>query len=251
MLYGLYLSAQGVQVQTLRQGVVANNLANTASTSFKRDFLRIQSHASFDEEHGASTWLGGNLESMPGGVSPAETVTDFSQGSLTKTGAPLDVALSGPGFLRVQNGKEELLTRDGKLAINQNNQLVTRDHGYTLLTDTGGTLPNVDPTLPVTILADGSVSQGGNVLGRLAIVAPPSNSDLRKTGQNMYATESRLAPVKEAVEVRQGYLENAGVNPIHGMMELIESSRALEANVNMIRHQDEALSRLLQTLPRK
>src|SRR5229473_323187 len=44
MLYGLYLSAQGAQVQTLRQEVVSNNLANAATTSFKRDLVTAQSH---------------------------------------------------------------------------------------------------------------------------------------------------------------------------------------------------------------
>ena len=40
MLYGLYLSAQGAEVQSLRQDVLANNLANASTPAFKRHLLR-------------------------------------------------------------------------------------------------------------------------------------------------------------------------------------------------------------------
>ena len=43
----------------------------------------------------------------------------------------------------------------------------------------------------------------------------------------------------------------SGVHPVSSMMELIESSRVLEANVNMIHYQDDSLSKLLGSLPRK
>jgi flagellar basal body rod protein FlgG len=252
MFYGLYLSAQGAQIQTLRQGLVANNLANSTSTSFKRDFLRVQQHPTFDAEHGrVPTWMPGNLNEMTGGTSPAETVTDYTQSPLTRTSNQLDIALEGAGFLKVQDGKQTYLTRDGKLALNQQNQLVTRDHGYVLLSSTGGPLPNLDPSLPIHIMTDGSLSQGGDILAQVALVEPDSYRDLRKTGENHYIAEGKTAPAKSNAQFKQGYLENSGVNPIHGMMELIESSRVLEANVNMIKHQDEAVARLLQSLPKK
>ena len=51
-------------------------------------------------------------------------------------------------------------------------------------------------------------------------------------------------------QVRQGYLELSGTNPADELMQLIEASRAYEANVNMIRYHDEALGRLLRDVPR-
>ena len=42
MLQGLYFSAQGAQLQSLRQDVIANNLANAGTNGFKRDLVQAQ-----------------------------------------------------------------------------------------------------------------------------------------------------------------------------------------------------------------
>jgi flagellar basal body rod protein FlgG len=251
MIYGLYLSAQGTQIQTVRQEIVANNLANASTTGFKRDLLTAQAHLPFDSQQGKRTWLAGNLDNLPGGVTSGGTSTDFSQGDLTRTQAPFDIALQGNGFLKVANGKETYLTRNGQLAIGSQNQLVTRDQGYTVLSAGGSPLAGLDPNLPIDVHPDGMVAQGDNEIGKLAIVEPQKYTELTKTGRNMFLASGRLSPVKSETIVKQGYLEDSGVRPVASMMELIESSRTVEANVNMIKTQDESLDRLLQSLPRK
>src|SRR5690242_9194235 len=110
MIYGLYLSAQGAQIQTLRQAVVSNNLANAATTGFKRDLVTAQAHLAYDAEHGRPTWTAGNLHEMPGGVTPGDGATDFTQGPLKQTKGNFDIALQGKGFLRVTDGKKTFLT---------------------------------------------------------------------------------------------------------------------------------------------
>jgi flagellar basal body rod protein FlgG len=251
MIYGLYLSAQGAQVQSLRQQVVANNVANSSTTSFKRDLLRAQAHLPFDAEAKRSHSLAGNLAALPGGVTSAGTATDFSQGTLMRTGAPLDLALAGGGFLQVSDGKRTFLTRDGRLAVNSQNQLVMRDSGQAVLSADGAPISGIDPALPVEVRTDGSVAQQGTVLARLALVEPASYDQIQKAGNNLYTTTSKLKPADPQTQVKQGHLENSGASPITGMMELIESARAFEANVNMIRNQDETLSRLLASMPRR
>lgn len=250
MIYGLYLSAQGAQIQSLRQEVVANNLANASTNAFKRDLLRVQAHHPFDRVQGS---LGNGSEAfrqMPGGTTVANAVTDFSQGQFTETRSALDAALIGKGFFQVQDGKRTLLTRDGRFDINAQGQLITRDRGQLVINTDGTPIAGIDQTLPLDIRVDGTVQQGDTELGRLAIVVPAADNELQKVGHNMYAASGKLLPA-DGIQVKQGSLENSGVNPMQGMMELIESSRALESNINMIRQQDEALSRLLQSIPRK
>jgi flagellar basal body rod protein FlgG len=251
MLYGLYLSAQGAQVQSLRQEVVSNNLANAATASFKRDLVTAQSHVPYDVENGKPGWIYDSLKNMPGGVTPAEVATDFSQGDLTQTKGGFDVALQGKGFLRVSDGKKMFLTRDGQLALGSQNQLVTRDQGLAVLNTSGQPMVNVDPERPIEVLPDGSVFQGDTEVGKLAVVEPRSYGELNKVGRNLYSTSGKLTPAKPETEVKQGYVESSGIRPVASMMELIESSRVLEANVNMIHYQDDSLSRLLGSLPRK
>jgi len=251
MIQGLYLSGQGAQIQTLRQDVIANNLANASTTAFKRELFLAQAHAPYDVEQGRRTWLPGNLDNMPGGVSPAGTSTDFTQGELTHTGAAFDVAFQGQGFLKVSNGKETFLTRDGQLEISAQNQLVTRDLGYPVLGINGQPISQLNPDLAIDVHPDGLVMQGDTEVGRLALVEPQKYTDLTKTGRNLYGVSGRLTPAKPETQLKQGYVENSGVKPVASMMELIESSRALEANVNLIKYQDDSLDRLLSSLPRK
>src|SRR5260370_21857270 len=114
MIYGLYLSAQGAQIQTLRQAVVSNNLANASTNSFKRDLVTAQAHLPFDAEQGRPTWIYGNLHEMPGGVTPWSTATDYTQVPLKSTKRALDIAFMGKCFLRVSDLKKNICTRAGE-----------------------------------------------------------------------------------------------------------------------------------------
>ena len=58
-----------------------------------------------------------------------------------------------------------------------------------------------------------------------------------------------LAPVRpvadEARDIRQGFLEQSGVNATREMTAMIETSRAFEANTRLIQHQDTMISGLV------
>ena len=89
MLYGLYLSAQGAQNQTLRLQTIANNVANADTTGFKRDLAVFQDYLPYDVEHGYPNTPPGDLNNSTGGTSIASTHTDFTEGPLYQTGGPL------------------------------------------------------------------------------------------------------------------------------------------------------------------
>lgn len=254
MIHGLYLSGQGAQIQSTRQDVIANNLANASTNSFKRDLVRAQSHPTWDAAQGSAGKLPGNLELLPGGVTPLDTVTDFSAGQMVSTQGAFDVALSGKGFLRVSDGKKPYLTRDGQLSVTSDGRLVTREHGYAVLNGSGSPISGIDTSdsaPPLVFQPDGAVVQGGDEVGRLALVEPASYQQIEKVGNNLYTAPGKLNPAGPELEVRQGYIEASGTNPVTEMMQLIEASRAFEANVNMVKYQDDSLGRLLQSVPRK
>ena len=64
MIYGVYLSAQGANVQTTRLDVISNNLANASTNSFKRDLAVFREHNPHDVEHGTANDLPGNLNQV-------------------------------------------------------------------------------------------------------------------------------------------------------------------------------------------
>jgi flagellar basal body rod protein FlgG len=255
MLYGLYLSAQGAGAQSTRLDVIANNLANASTNGFKRDLAVFMAHRPYDEEYGASTEPPGGLNNSTGGVSPVEVVTNFAPGPIVPTGGTWDVALAGPGFLRVSDGQQEFLTRDGRLTVNAQGELVTGEHGHHVLGTGGGKITVPADATEIQIAADGTINAGSAseraAIGQLDVVLPQSPGALEKFGRNLYRATGSIVPAGAQAQVRHGYLEGSGTQPVTEMMHLIEASRALETNINMIRFQDEALGRLLQSMPRR
>jgi len=249
MIHGLYHSAQGAQIQSLRQDIISNNLANASTNAFKRDLLRVQAHVPYDVARHLSHAISPPADALPGGVSPADTVTNFAPGRLIPTEGTLDVALTTAGFFRVSDGQQSYLTRDGQFSLNARGQLVTREQGLVVLGDNGQPITGIDSARPLEIREDGTLLQGADEIGRLALVEPESYAALQKFGHNLFTTTARLddAPA----QVRQGYLEASGTNPVTEMMELIEAARAFEANINMIKTQDDALGRLLGGMARR
>ena len=253
MLYGLYLSAQGAEVQSFKQDVLAHNLANASTTAFKRAFAVIQAHAKYDETQGQTGSILEKLADQTGGTATAEVMTDFGNGPLQKTGQDFDIAIAGEGFLRVQSSEGEQLTRDGRMTIGTSGQLVTFDSHQPILDADGQPIQIQPQGGPISISSEGVVSQGSpaTVLGRLGVVLPEQPQALQRVGNNLYRPLGNVVPAPANTQIRQGFIEGSTVKPVTEMLDLIQSSRNFEANINMIRYQDESLGNLLQSLGRR
>jgi flagellar basal-body rod protein FlgF/flagellar basal-body rod protein FlgG len=244
----LYISADGARVQARRLETIANNLANVDTVGFKRDVALFQARYAEAIERGQDYPGSGSAANAGGGVMLHHTATDFSGGTLRRTEVPTDVAIRGDGFFLVRADGEELLTRAGNFALTPRGELQTQD-GAAVLGE--GRAPIVlDPEAPWSVTPEGGVAQEGSVVN-LALVAPASPGDLVKVGENRFRALAPLRPVPAAQRaVAAGHLEMSGVNPATTLMELIEASRALEANVSLIKSQDEMLSGLVNRVLR-
>src|SRR5919107_4071691 len=109
MQRGLYIAATGMLAEQIRQDQLANDLANASTPGYKPDRSMQRSFSSLLLENTASSTPVGAL-SLGAGI--AGTRTDFSQGAMRQTGEPLDVALSGEGFLAVGTPAGVRFTRD-------------------------------------------------------------------------------------------------------------------------------------------
>lgn len=248
VIYGLYLSAAGAQVQDYRKDVIANNLANVNTNSFKRDLALFRQRLAETRESGRGRQYSvPMLDRIGGGVFPGPTATDFAQGPVRRTSSGYDVAVIGDGFLMVADDSAQYLTRDGGLALNVDSELTMS--GRRVL-DTSGRPIAVDPALPLTISPDGDVRQGGETIARLALVDVADRRQLRKQGGNLYALAPGQRPTAASGTIRQGFLEGSAVDPIKELVALIEASRAFEANMNMVRYQDATLTRLVNDVAR-
>jgi flagellar basal-body rod protein FlgF len=241
--YGLYLSAEGAHAQSLRLETLANNLANVDTTGFKRDQTLFQARLAEATERGMDQLGSGSINDLGGGVTVLGTVTDFSPAALKETERPTDFAINGDSFFVVQKGQQELLTRAGNFVVDATGQLVTPE-GYPVMSDLHEPIL-IDETVPWRSTPDGAIAQSGDTFN-MAMVRPRSLGDLVKVGGNYYASLAPLTPVDPMErQVSAGFLEASNVQPTGEMVELIETSRAFEANVALIRNQDELLNDLI------
>jgi len=204
MPYGLYMSADGADVQARRLEVIANNLANVDTVGFKRDVVSFQAAYAEAIEQGLIDETTEGVNQVGGGVWVMGVATDFSPGTMKNTGIPTDVAISGDGFFQIQKSDgETFLSRAGNFTVDGvTNQLVTQGAGNVVLSSEGAPIL-IEPSLgQIEISSDGAVKQvaanGQTTItrGRLAIVQPDSLIELEKVGQNLFRPLGQVLPVE-------------------------------------------------------
>src|ERR1700677_306100 len=252
MLYGLYLSAQGAQAQSTRLDVLSNNLANSQTSGFKRDLAVFQSHRPYDVENGGVSGPPGNPGAFSGGVGTAKIITDYSSGPLVHTNGELDVALNGPGYFQVSDGNQQFLTRKGTFTLSSTGDLMLQGSGMHVLSSSGSVINMPTDATQIEIVADGTISSvnasGAHTqVARLGLFKPDSDQQMQKVGSSLFRTNETVSPAGNDLTVQQGFIEQSRVSPVNEMIEMAQASRMVEANVNMIKYQDDALDRLLQS----
>jgi len=249
MPYGLYISAEGAHAQSKRLEVVANNLANVDTVGFKRELAIFQARYAEETQQGNDDPSSGSINNVGGGILVRETKTDFSGGPLKRTQVNTDLAIDGDGFFVVEKGGEKFLTRAGNFRLTERGELVTQQ-GYPVLTETGSPIVIDRNNGPWEMSPTGVIRQG-NTIQTVAIVVPKSSDDLTKAGENLFRTAGDPDPVAAGQrKVASGYLEQSQVRPTMEMMDLIEASRGVEMNLNMMQTQDQMLSSLISRVLR-
>lgn len=257
---GIYTAVSGAIAQSNRLDTIANNIANSNTTAFKKDRQVFNEYLT-SYEKGPDTMqvprVPASIESfydMNGGdksyVDTAGTFTNFSQGSLKPTGSSLDVAIEGNGFFEVLTPEGVRFTRNGGFLIDGTGTLVTKD-GFPVLKEGAG-----DPTQRsiqlgdrnVTISDRGDVYVGDNQVARLAFVAFSQRDVLQKQGNSLYKIRenSQATPVA-AVEgkLHQGYIESSNVNVIEEMTDMISAQRLFETTQQAVKAYDHMEEKLI------
>jgi flagellar basal-body rod protein FlgF len=254
MNFGLYSAYLGMRARQQRLDLIANNIANTATSGFKADRLLYRSVEAAENEINQAT--AGTTAPAAGSGSPAPTAnapngidpqgarftavrsgrdvgvmtsetTDFSPGPIRETGRSLDVALDGDGFLVVQTTRGERYTRQGSLTLDNSGQLVTQ-RGDLVIGDGG---PITLPPGEVNIGDDGTISAGGKAVGRLKLVHfANANAALAKEGNSLFvATGAEKPGEAPGTKVAQGSLEMSNVNSLTEMVAMMQNTREFES----------------------
>jgi len=246
MSYGLYAAVSGSIVQEKRMEILANNLANVSTAGFKEDrpifrklYPKLYSSTVLTDTATQRSFMLAEKMNMSY-IKFSGIKTNFSTGEMKHTGNPLDVAISGKGFLVVDTPNGEFYTRMGSFSLNDKGELVTPE-GYTLKGK--GKRIKIEGT-EIAIDKDGTVSVDGAQVDTLRVVDFKDYSSLRKVGDNLFENSERRNEQKaEEYEITQQALELSNINIVKEMVKMIDVLRLYESYQKVIQSFDETTSR--------
>jgi flagellar basal-body rod protein FlgG len=249
----LRAAATGMMAQQLRTEVIANNLANVNTTSFKRSQAHFQDLL-YQTVQATQTVGGQEAETTPAiqigrGVRLAAVQRLHTQGPIEQTGRALDLAIEGEGFFQVEMPTGDLrYTRDGSFTISDQGTLVTSS-GYTVVP--GVRVP--EDAAEVQISRTGIVSALSNdgtttELGRIELARFTNPTGLLSSGENLYQQSAASGqpilgyPQDQGLgQLLQGSLEASNVEIVQEMVDMITSMRAYELNSKSIKNSEEMM----------
>lgn len=253
MIRSLWSAATGMSAQQIQTDVVANNLANSSTTGFKK------SKASFEDLiyktlliAGQTTPGGGQVPTgiqIGMGVKPAGVQKIFTQGDYVETGNQFDFAIQGKGFFRVLHGDEEVYTRAGNFTLDSDG-FITTPAGDRLQPEISipveATTVVLQDNGTLTVFSD---DQGILATENLTIATFVNPAGLFAMGQNLFRpTDGSGDPVETtpgedgAGTTLNNYLELSNVSVVEEMVSMIIGQRAYEANSKSIQTADSMLS---------
>jgi flagellar basal-body rod protein FlgG len=244
------MAAQELNVQ-----VISNNIANLRTTGFKKQTAAFQD---LIYEHvrrvGAQASDQGTIVpvgvDIGGGVKTVGTPRSMTQGTLSQTGNDLDLAISGEGFFKIlmPDGTFQY-TRDGTFQMDNQGRVVTAQGNPVQPTIT---IPNNASGLAVNEQGQVSVTLPGSstsaVQGQIGVTRFINKAGLQPVGNNQFTETPSSGPPQDGTantegygKITQGSLEQANVDVVSEMSDLIAAQRAYEMNAKVISAADQMM----------
>jgi flagellar basal-body rod protein FlgG len=251
----LYTAATGMAAQELNVQVISNNIANMRTTGFKRQraefqdlmYQNLRRVGSNTSDQGTKLPIGLDVGA---GVKTTGTPRIMAQGSLLPTDRELDVAIRGEGFFRVLlPDNRTAYSRAGAFEMDDQGRLVTPE-GY--LVDPAITFPQNASNISINQQGEVSALLPGQttstVLGQIQLARFVNKSGLEAIGDNLFletgasgAPQTGNPSVDGMGSLLQSQLEQANVNAVTEMSDLITAQRAYAMNAKVVTAADDML----------
>ena len=168
---GFQQGLSGLNVSARNLEVIGNNVANTSTFGAK------SSRAEFSDMYAAA--LNGTGTNNVGiGANVAAVAQQFTQGNISTTDNPMDLAINGNGFFQVQDGRNQtFFTRNGQFKIDRDGFIVN-NAAHKLLgyqADLTGNITNTSDLVPIQLTTGG---------------IPPKQTDKTTIEMNFKSTDS-------------------------------------------------------------
>lgn len=263
--------------------IIGNNISNSNTVAYKTsevNFADMLSQTIKTGSQGSTGGIGGTNPQQVGlGVTLGSVNPVFTQGSLTQTGTPSDLAINGNGFIPVSASKNPTsvdqihYTRAGNFQVDSYGNLVTSNGDYVLGISSGTSLPAGYSSLTLqginvndvsgnpaqyTIGQDGLVSiTGGASSSRIPIVNFPNPDGLEKAGNNIYQSPNGgnagtptfgQAGSGNFGAINQGFLESSNVDLTRELSNMLIAQTGYSSNSKIISTQNQMFQSLIQNV---
>ena len=251
----LFTAATGMAAQELNVQVISNNIANMRTTGYKKQsasfqdliYDHVQRVGAQASDQGTILPVGVDIG---GGVKTVGTPRLMTQGTLSPTGGDLDIAIRGEGFFKIQMPDGTFTyTRDGTFTTDNTGRIVNAQGNPvqpTITIPTGASGLAISVQGQVTVTPSGSTTP--QLLGTIGLTSFINKTGLQPVGDNNFIeTPASGAPIDGAAntqglgDIQQGNLEQANVEVVSEMSDLIAAQRAYEMNSKVVSAADQML----------
>ena len=236
------------QMELRRQmGVVSHNLANMNTPAYKGEkmvFVEYLSKAQTGFDRLGTEGSDGRYAFVQAGGQ----ARNLSEGPMNNTGNDLDVGIAGEGYFVVETEQGKRYTRHGRFQLNDNSEL-TNSQGDVVQGVGGGAITVPIEATKISIATDGTVANGDEAIGRIALVTFDDQQKLKREPNNLYKTDQAEKPVEKS-NIIQGMLEQSNVNAILEMTQMINIHRTHDSVKRMIDDEHKRIERTINRLGR-
>lgn len=261
LLRGLASATNGMEALIEKNDSIANNIANVNTVGFKKESVVFQNIFNSAVMQKSGTGIATevtNIGELSVGSQAAKLTYDFSQGALSRTGCPMDMAIEGDGFFKIQSLNGDIsYTRNGSFTLNNNSNLVTKDGEYVL--DIEGKRIKVDTKgLQMHSQNDIIVNESGQItinneknqlnLQKIGVYDFSNKEDMISVGASKYKpTTTAMNPELKAEKfiIQQGTLEMSNSNIVNEMINSISTSRNYESLSKLTQATSDTLKNML------
>ncbi len=206
MILEMTRPVQGGLRQERKLEAVSNNLANTDTNGFKKDSI------SFDRQF------------------KAMINKDFSQGSILTTGNPLDFAISGKGFFKIDTPDGIKYTRNGNFTLDANGILVDQNGNFVMGQAGAIAIDSEDIAKELAVNQNGEISLAGELVDTLDIVTFANLKNVERDAMNLlsYKGDTTDEIQAEQAVVQHKALEKSNIKVVEEMVRMIDYHRMFE-----------------------
>jgi len=245
-----------LRTQQQRVDILANNIANISTAGFKASVVNLAEAYDSQEKAANLSLYGGVPDGTALGVGTGALFhgkrIDMSQGIITSSNNPWDLAIDGQGFFQVKPPNGDIAyTRAGLFQLDKDGLLVN-PQGYALQPeviippDSGEVrvMPNGD----ILTMAEGKQE----VIGQIMLADFTNTDGLEQISNSLFLeTPESGAPQTGAPgsnnfgEVKSGAIEQSNVDLATAMTNLIQAQRAYQMDARLLQQGDEMAAKAI------